>query len=67
MYISYKPFFKTIKKKKLSQYDLIHNFGLSKGTLDSLRNNKNMRLSTIVDLCEMLDCKMQDIVTIEKQ
>lgn len=59
--ISYDPFFKTLKKKNISQYKLINDYGFSKGTLDSLRNNRSITLNTLEDICKLLKCEPQDI------
>ncbi|MBM6800548.1 helix-turn-helix domain-containing protein, partial [Coprobacillus cateniformis] len=37
---------------------------VSRGTLDALRKNKSVTLNTIVDLCMILDCEIQDIVRV---
>lgn len=62
--ISYRPLWKTLEEKHITQYALIKKYGVSTGTLDSLRQNKNMRLSTIDDLCQILECSIEDIVEI---
>ena len=35
--ISYAPFWKTLEQKGISQYQLIHEYNFSTGTLDTLR------------------------------
>ncbi|WP_455682663.1 helix-turn-helix domain-containing protein [Thomasclavelia sp.] len=65
--ISYKPFFETIKKKGISQYSLESEYNISKGTLDSLRQNKNITLFTVENLCNMLNCEPWDIFEIIKE
>lgn len=67
MMIDFQPFFDTLKKKGISQYVLIHQYHVSNGTLDSLRKNKSVTLNTIVDLCMILDCDIQDIVRIKRK
>lgn len=64
--ISFAPFWKTLKNKEISQYCLINQYGVSTGTLDAVRKNKSVTLNTIQDLCRILDCDMQDIVTVTK-
>ena len=61
--ISYEPFYKTISKKRITQYQLITKYFISNGTIQRLRNNKNLSLSTIENLCKILNCKITDIVT----
>lgn len=65
--ISYKPFFEMIKKKSISQYQLENEYNISKGTLDSLRQNKNVTLCTIENLCNLLNCEAWDIFEIIKE
>lgn len=52
--ITYEPFWKTLEKKNISQYQLIHQYGFSTGTLDSIRKHRTLNLSTIESICEML-------------
>lgn len=61
--ISYEPFWKTLESKGISQYQLIHDFNFSTGTLDAMRKNKSITLNTVHDICEMLDCDITDVVT----
>lgn len=65
--ISYKPFFETIKRKGISQYCLENEYNISKGTLDSLRQNKNITLYTVEILCDKLNCEPWDIFEIIKE
>ena len=62
--ITFEPFFETLEKKGISQYQLINDYDVSRGTLDALRKNKSVTLNTIVDLCMILDCEIQDIVRV---
>ena len=52
----------TIKQKGISQYKLIHEYGISNGQLDRLRKNENINAYTINTLCKILDCKVEDIM-----
>lgn len=58
--ISYEPFYATLKRKGITQYSLQEN-GLSRGTLDALKNNRNITLLTVEHLCKLLDCEPCDI------
>ena len=60
--IVFDPLWETLKRKKVSQYALIHTYGISTGTLDSLRKNKSITLNTLNDLCQILQCDSCDIV-----
>lgn len=63
---NYDPLWKTLKKKKISQYKLINDHGVSCSLLDKLRKNKNIEISTIDHLCQILHCNVQDIVKITR-
>lgn len=62
--INYSNFYFTIKKKKISQYALINKYYISSATLYRIRNNQSISLSTIEVLCKILNCSVEDIVTI---
>lgn len=65
--ISYEPFWNTLKAKGITQYELIHKHGFSNGTLNSLKHNKNLMLSTVYDICVLLDCDITDVVELIKE
>ena len=52
---------KTMKEKNISQYQLIKKHGFSTGQLDRLRKNENVNSYTLNTLCEILNCKLEDI------
>ena len=62
--ISFAPLWRTLKQKGVTQYQLIHEYNISTGTLDALRKNHSVTLNTIQDLCTILQCPIQDIVEI---
>lgn len=64
--ITYEPLWETLKTKGISTYKLINEYHFSKGTLDSLKQNRNINTKTINDLCNMLDCDINDIMKFTK-
>ena len=64
--ITFEPLWKTLKEKKISQYDLINHHHMSRGTLNNLKHNKSIILNTLNDLCNMLDCDITDIIAYTK-
>lgn len=60
--ITFNPLWKTLKEKKISQYDLLNKFKMSRGMLDNLKHNRSITLNTLNDLCNMLDCDITDII-----
>lgn len=65
--ISYAPFYDTLKKKGITTYKLIQQYGVSRSLLDRLKHDKPLSTVTIDDLCSMLDCNVEDIVKYEKE
>lgn len=64
--IVYDKLWETIKQKNISQYQLIKTYGFSTGQLDRLRKNGNINTYTLSRLCEILDCKLEDIAEYKK-
>lgn len=65
--ISFAPFWETLKRKGISQYELINDHEFSTGTLDSLRKNSSITLNTLEDICVLLDCEMWEVVEFIKE
>lgn len=64
--INYAPLWETMKKKGISQYQLINKYKVSAGQLSRLRANQNVSTNTLDILCEILDCEIQDVACIKK-
>lgn len=64
--ITYEPLWKTLKRKGISQYDLLTKHRMSRGTLDNLKHNRSITINTLNDLCTMLDCDVTDIILYTK-
>lgn len=60
--ICYDPFWKTLKRKKVTGYALVYKHNISNGTLYRMIKNKPLSTVTINDLCEILKCKVEDIL-----
>ncbi len=60
--ISYAPFYETLKKRGISTYRLIVDFGISRSLLDRLKHDKPISTVTLCDLCSILDCRVEDII-----
>lgn len=59
--ISFEPLWKTMKNRGVSQYKLIKEYHFSTGQLDRLRKNGNVSTYTLDQLCQILDCRLEDI------
>ena len=60
--ITYAPLWETMKRKGVTTYTLIKNYSFSKGTLDSLKHNRNISTATLNDLCTILSCRVEDVL-----
>ena len=65
--ISYKPLYQTMKKKGVSTYKLINDFGVSRSLIDRLKHNKPISTVTLNDLCSFLDCRVEDVIVYIKE
>ena len=60
-YAKYKPLWATMKRKGITTYTLLKQYSFSRGTLDSLKQGRNISTATLNDLCNMLDCRVEDV------
>ncbi len=56
------PLWETMKNENVSVYALIHKYGISRGTIDNLKHNRNVTLATIERMCKILNCRVENIV-----
>ncbi len=64
--ISYAPFWQTLKEKGVSTYTLIHEYNISSATIDRIKKGKGITTAKIDDFCEILHCRVEDIIRYEK-
>ena len=62
MMISYAPFYETLFKKNITEYNLIYKQGFSANTLHRMRKGMHISTKTLDALCEVLACKVEDII-----
>lgn len=65
--IKYDPFWETLKNRGESTYSLINKHGISSATIDRIRKEQGITTQKIDDLCEILDCRVEDIIRYEKK
>lgn len=65
--IVYDRLWTTLKERGISQYKLIKDYSISTGQLDRLRKNGNVNAYTLNQLCEILDCRLEDIAEYKKE
>ena len=62
--ISYNRLWDTMEKRKISQYRLIKEFGLSSGQMSRLKKNTYVSTHTLETLCRILDCRIEDVMEV---
>lgn len=65
--ISYKPFYETLFKKGITEYQLIFKQGFSANTLHRMKKGEAISTKTLDALCYALDCEVGDILCFEKE
>ncbi len=65
--IVYDKLWETMKQRKVTQYALIKEYGISTGQLDRLRKNENVSTHTLDMLCQILQCRLEDVAEIIRE
>ena len=65
--ISYAPFYETLFKKGLTEYNLIYRQGFSANTIHRMKHGEAISTKTLDALCFALDCEVQDIIRHDKE
>ena len=60
--ISYRPFWETLKKRKISTYALINKYNISSATIDRIKKGKGITPTKIDDFCKILNCEVSDVI-----
>ncbi len=63
--ISYDNCWKTMEQKGITKYSLIYHYGISSNTLRRMSHGEPITTSTINELCLILHCRPQDILSFE--
>ena len=62
--VKYTRLWETMEKRKISQYRLIKEFGLSSGQMSRLKKNTYVSTHTLETLCRILDCRIEDVMEV---
>ena len=65
--ISYKPFYDTLFRKGITEYQLIFKQGFSANTLHRMKKGEAISTKTLDALCYALDCNVSDILIFVKE
>jgi len=60
--ISYAPFYETLQRKNITEYQLIFKHGFSANILHRMKHGEAITSKTLDTLCFILDCKVSDIL-----
>lgn len=64
--ILYSPFYDTLLKKGITEYQLIYKHGISANTLHRMKKGLPITTKTLDVLCYILDCEVSDIILHDK-
>jgi DNA-binding Xre family transcriptional regulator len=65
--ISYGPFYKTLLRNNMTEYQLIFKHGFSANILHRMKHGKAITMKTLDTLCFILDCEVSDIIKYVKE
>ena len=60
--ITYDKLWETMEKRHMTQYRLIRYYGISAGQIGRLKKNMYVSTHTLEVFCQILDCRIEDIV-----
>ena len=64
--ITYAPFYRTLLRKGITEYQLIYKHGFSPYILHRMKHGHNITLKTLDTLCFILDCPVWYIIEYQK-
>jgi DNA-binding Xre family transcriptional regulator len=65
--ISYHPFYQTLFKKSITDYQLIFKYGFSSNILHRMKHGKAITMKTLDTLCFILDCRVDEVIEHRKE
>ena len=66
MTVKYDKLWVILKEREMLKTDLIRAAKISTNAMAKLGKNEDVRIGVLVKICETLDCKLDDIVEVEK-
>lgn len=64
MAVNYDKLWAILNERKMLKTDLIRDAKISTNAMAKLGKNEDVRIGILVKICEVLDCKLDDIVDI---
>ena len=65
--ISYRPFYETLFRKGITEYNLTFKQGFSANTFHRMKKGEAISTKTLDALCYVLDCNVEDIIQFIKE
>ena len=65
--ITYKPFYETLFKKGITEYELIYKHGLSANTIHRMKHGRPITTTTLDTLCFILNCNVSEVLAYEPE
>ena len=59
--ISYEPLFRTMREKGITSYRL-EQMGFNRATYYSIRHGNSISTNTLEQLCQLLHCRVEDVI-----
>lgn len=66
MGVNYDKLWVILKEREMLKTDLIKAAKISTNAMAKLGKNEDVRIGVLIKICETLDCKLDDVVKIEK-
>ncbi len=60
--IRYDRLWETMKRQGITQYDLYTHYNVNRSQINRLRKNQNVEVNTIDKLCNILGCRVEEIM-----
>ena len=60
--MSYRPFYETLLRKGITEYQLIYHQGMSANTLHWMKHGEAISTKTLDMLCFILDCTVSEVL-----
>lgn len=63
MSTNYSPLFLLMRKKKITQKEIVDSCGISPSTFTKMKKGENITLKILDKICEYLNCDYSDVIT----
>lgn len=60
--IKFDRLWQTMKDRKITEYDLYTKYNVNRSQINRLKHNKNVEVNTIDKLCNILQCRVEDVM-----